>query len=392
MILIARLLAAFAWLLNLASLAGYFALRRAISSPSIRDNHLRLYIIRAYASERDGDGRLVRGSEADELWLMGRLFAAAREYGNAQVVIPVNHADPGLAKIRVLAAPYGALVRVLEAPPMPPGTASGQMFNHKLAWRAVEGEVGDEDIIIASDCDSDLTTSLLYQVVAAYADQAVGGVGSYMLYAPGVEWPARMYTAVVIGGIGLLALDSQLRGPSQMTGNLLSLRASVYRAFGGFDSYTRREQLVDDVATAQKVLSTGKRIALVGGIRVYNRYSSWRSWWQRWTRIMLGLKLAQPDKFYIYAAPTYGAQLVSILLLGYGVRSGRWGYAAPFAANWAINATYCALTGAWLDALLSPISSLPTLAAWSYVAFRKQTTVRWRGLSFALDGSSDEER
>jgi len=389
MVIVMRGLAALAWMLNLASLAGYVLLRRRIAAPEATSNHLRFHIIRAYLTERDSNSLVVTGSEDDELWLMGRLFAAAQEYGNARVVVVTNNGDPGLAKIRQLAAPYSDLVQVIEAPLMPPDTASGQMFNHKVAWDALKDEVADEDIIVASDCDSDLTTPLLYQVAAAYQDETVGGVGSFMLYAPGVDWPARMYTSVVISGIGLLALDSALRGPSQMTGNLLSLRASVFREFGGFASYTRREQLVDDVATAQKVLATGKRIAMVGGIRVYNRYSSWRSWWQRWTRIMLGLKLSQPDKFYLYAAPTYGAQLVSLGLLGYALRRGRWAYAAPFAANWGINATYCALTGAWLDALLSPIGSLPTLAAWAYVLVGRQSTVRWRGLTFEVRDEKD---
>lgn len=386
-----NLLLLLSWLLNLAALLGYILLRRRIASPLATDNRLRFFIIRPYKTDADTQGRPT-ANERDELKLMARLFATAQGYGNAQVVVVTNHNDLGLHKIRQLAIPYGITVRVLEAPPMPPETVSGQLFNQKVAWNSIEGEVRDEDILLSTDCDSDLTLTLLRQVAKAYEDERVGGVGSYPLYHPAVNWAAMPLSNVINNGLGFLALDTEVRGFRAMVGNLLSMRVSVYRAFGGYDSYNRTEQMVDDMATSKKVLSTGKELRQVGMIPVYNRYSTWPVWWERWSRWAVSMKLAVPDIFWTAPLPTYGGQTLTVLLLGYAAVTRKPRFGLPFVANWLINFIYASLTGIWREALFSPISALLNMAGWFYALFASPRSLKWRGTVIKLEQEGDDER
>ena len=382
--LIFRILALFSWALNLASLVGYFLLRRQMSAPRAATNKLRFLIIRPYKSEVDETGEVMSNSESDELHLMNTLFRTAREYGNARVVVVTNNGDPGFDKIRALAAPYTDIVRVIEAPIMPPNTPSGQLFNHKIGWRTFEEEARDNDILLTTDCDSDLTTELLYQVAHAYEDEAIGGVGTYPLYEPARDPASMNYVMALNPGMGFLALNSLARGTTLIIGNFLSVRVAVFRQFGGYDSYTPFEQFVDDVATSKKVLASGKKLAMVGSIRVYNRYGSFPAWWERWSRMMVQIKAADPSLFFPSPLPTYGAQVISEVVLVYGLATRKRAFTLPFFVNLAVNFVYGSLTSAWRDAMFSPISALLNMAGWVYAIFNRSRTVRWRGVVFEV--------
>ena len=378
-------LAALSWLLNLAGLLGYFLLRRRIAAPESSSNRLRLHILRPYLTEADDAGQVVAGAEADELWLMERLFAAAQEYGNAHVVVVINQGDQGLAKIRLLAAPYGDQVQVVEAPPMPPGTVSGQFFNHQVGWAVIAPQARDEDIFITSDCDSDLDVKLLRQAAYAFSDETVGGVGSYTLYQPAQDLPATCAGMAFTPGMGVMALDGALRGHTVMPGNLIAMRVTAFHQMGGYEDFSATEQLVDDVSTSARLLRTGLKITQVGGIKVYNRYATWSGWWGRWNRQMLSARLGTPPLYYASPLPTYGAQAIASVLACYAIVSQRPRYAYPFALNWGINLLYGSLSGAWRDALLSPITCWLNLAGWGYVLVSRQRTVKWRGLEFSIE-------
>lgn len=374
----------FCWLLNTASFVGYLFLRRQMEAAESNSNLLRFQIIRPYRTEMDDSGKVVVGSEADELQLMSRLFAAATEYGNARVVVVTNQGDPGLLKIQKLAAPYKN-VQVVEAPAMPPGTASGQMFNHQVGWGVIEPTALEEDILLTCDCDSDLTARLLRQIAQAYTDERVGGVGTFPLYKAAVDLAATPLTMVFNPGMGFLALDAVIRGYSLLPGNLLSSRVSVFRSFGGWDSYSREQQMVDDVATSNKVLASGKQLRQVGWIAVYNRYATWQSWWSRWTRMMTMLRRTAPDKYLLSILPGYGGQLLTTALFLYGAKRRRSWLVLPFVANWGLNILYGGLSGAWRDGLLSPLTALLNMTGWLYALVFRPRQVSWRGLIFDFD-------
>lgn len=375
----------FTWLLNLAALAGYFLLRRRINTPETASNSLRFHIIRPYKTDTDTQGEIQQGTEQDELGLMANLFATAQGYGNARVVIVANHADPGLPKIRQLAAPFGDIVQVEEALPMPADTISGQMFNHKVGWSVIAPDASDADILLTTDCDSDLTPKLLRQIAKAYEDESIGGVGTNPLYYPALNWAAMPTAMAVNPGFGFVALDAAIRHNIIMAGNLLSMRISVFRQFGGFDGYNRMEQMVDDMATTKKVLSTGKKLEQVGTMPVWNRYSTWSGWWNKWTRWATLLRVAAPDLFYLSPLPTYGAQSLNILVAIYGLISGKRRYVIPFLANWGVNGLYASLTGVWREAFFSPITAPLNMAGWLYVLVSHPKSLRWRGTVVSLD-------
>jgi len=71
--IVAGVFLAFGWLLNFAALLGFFLLRRRMNSPLASDNNLRFFIVRPYKTDPDPQGRIVVGTERDELELMGRL-------------------------------------------------------------------------------------------------------------------------------------------------------------------------------------------------------------------------------------------------------------------------------------------------------------------------------
>ncbi len=380
-----NLLRYFSWLLNFAALLGYILLRRQMNAPQATDHRLRFLIIRPYKSEVDEADRVMTDSERDEMELMRRLFVTAREYGNCRVVVVTNHGDPGLAQIRAIAANSPAtLVQVIEAPPMPADTASGQMFNHKVGWAALKDEARDEDILLTTDCDSDLTIELLQQIAKAYENPEVGGVGTYPLYVPAHDLAAMCYTMAINPSVGFLALSS-LFNTDIMPGNLLSTRVSVFHHFKGYDSYSRIEQLVDDVAISKKVRGAGHKLALVGDIRVYNRYSAFVPWWQRWTRMTVMLKRTAPALYWPSPLPTYGAQVLAEVLLVYGLVGNKRTFVTPFFANLAVNGIYGSITGAWRDSLFSPISAVMNTAGWAYALVGDRKQVKWRGLTVDME-------
>lgn len=385
-----RILAAFSWALNLASLAGYFLLRRRINSPETYSNTRRFHIIRPYKTNTDERAEMQQGNEQVELQLMSNLFATARDYGNACVVVVTNHDDPGLPQIRRLAKSYCSIVKVVEAPPMPPNTVSGQMFNHKVGWSIISQDVGDDDILLTTDCDSDLTPKLLRQIARAYEDKEVGGVGTYPLYYPAVNWSAMPISMVVNPGFGYLALDTAVRGRKVMIGNLLSMRISVFHEFGGFDGYSRNEELVDDMATTAKVLSTGWQLEQVGMMPVWNRYSTWPGWWGQWKRWAITARISVPDIFFLSPWPTYGGQTINIVVMLYGLLSKKPRYMLPFFANWGVIVMYASITRIWREALLAPVSALLNMFGWVYALVARPKSVRWRGTVVSL--KEDEGR
>lgn len=389
--LIFRILACFSWTLNLASLAGYVLLRPRLKSPEATSNKRKFHIIRPYKTDTDDQGATQQGTEQDELKLMASLFSTARGYGNARIVIVTNHADAGLPKIRRLAEPYQDIVQVVEAPPMPPNTVSGQMFNHKVGWGIINQDAADEDILLTTDCDSDLTPKLLRQIAKAYEDETIGGVGTFPLYHPSVSWSALPTAMVVNPGYGFLALDAAIRKKIIMGGNLLSMRVSVFRQFGGYESYSRLEQMVDDMATTKKVLATGKQLAQVGMMPVWNRFSTWPGWWSRWTRWAISLRIAVPDLFMLSPWPTYGGQTLNIIVMLYGLISKKRRFMLPFFANWGVNALYASLTGIWREALFSPITALLNMIGWLYALLIRPTSLRWRGTVVSLKEDKSNE-
>ncbi len=383
---LANALLVLSWAINLAGIVGYLLLRRRIAAPEAIHNHLRLLILRPYRTESDSRGAAYPGDERDELRLMNRLFAAARKYGNARVLIVTNQGDPGLQRISQLAASYGELVRVVEASPNITHV-TGKVHNLMVGWQTLAGEARDEDVLLTSDSDSLVTAKLLRQVAAAYEDAGVGGVGSYSLYVGAKQWAALPDAMAFSPGMGLLALDSAVQGQGRvMSGNLSSMRVAVFRSFGGYASLTENwQQLADDVAVSRAVLSTGHKLVQVGIVPVYNRYASLRSWWERWTRQMLAAKLSVPYLFYASPIPTYGVQAVSMVLLGYGAWQHQRRFSYPFFSIWGTNLLYGGITGAWWDALLSPLTCWLSLAGWLYVLLTRQRSVNVRGVAFSIE-------
>jgi len=387
---LANIILPLTWAINVAGIVGYFLLRRRIAAPEAVGNELRLHILRPYRTESDSRGAAYPGDVRDELRLMDRLFVAAQEYGNARVIVVTNNGDPGLAKIRVLAAPYGSLVQVTESGPRTTHV-TGKVHNLIAGWAILDAAVEPADVLLTTDSDSLVTVRLLRQVAAAYEDETVGGVGAYSLYVGAKEWAALPDAMAFSPGMGLLALDATLRGGGQvMSGNLNSIRASVFRSFGGYGSFTESwQQIADDVAASRAVLGAGYKLGQVGIVPVYNRYASLRSWWERWTRQMLAAKLSVPYLFYLSPLPTYGVQVASWALLFYGAASKQRGYSYPFLSIWATNLLYGSITAAWWDAILSPLTCWFSLAGWLYVLGSRQRAVRVRGVEFSIEGNTD---
>jgi chlorobactene glucosyltransferase len=227
--------------------------------------------VAAIVPARDEEANIARCLEG----LLAQDYPAAR----LRAVIVDDHSADATRAIAGAIEARDSRLRVLEAPPLPPGWI-GKCHACRVGAQAVTGEA---EWLCFLDADVRPEPSLLARAVATAQSERL----DLLSLAPRQELGSFAERLVMPCGLYLLAfyqdlgrLQSRTGDDATATGQFMLVRRHVYEAVGGHAAV--RDAICEDVALARRIKRAGGRVALHDGREAISArmYTGWRSLWE----------------------------------------------------------------------------------------------------------------
>lgn len=206
----------------------------------------------------------------------------SQNYPAFEVIVADDRSEDDTSRILREFAAKDPRVRALEFRELPDGWTGK---NHVL-WQSARKARGE--VLLFLDADVTLDPGALRVMTAYFLENRLDML-SFLL-----RGDRESFWEQVVGPVTLTALMlrfplSKVNDPKSpvafAAGQLLLIRAEVYRAVGGHESV--RSFLLEDMALARLVKKSGRRLQLAYGfdLGVTRMYSSLGEFWEGWTRI-----------------------------------------------------------------------------------------------------------
>ena len=304
---------------------------------------------------------------------------AQRGVEQLRVVVVDDGSTDGTA--RVVRAGADERVRLVTAPPLPPGWLGKP---HACAVGAASVDPSPDEVLVFVDADVRLAPHAVAAAVAmldtAGLDlvspwpRPVAGTASERLVQPLAPW--LWATTLPLH----LAESSPRPSLAAANGQFLVLTRAAYERAGGHAAV--RDQVIEDVALLRAVKRSGGRGVPVAGhdLASCRMYDGWPALREGYAKSLWASVGGSPVASAAAAAVLTGVYVVPAVAALVGSPAGLVGYAAGVAGR----AVVAARTGgrAWPDALAHPVSVLlfDVLMARSLLGHRRGS-LRWRGRS-----------
>jgi len=227
--------------------------------------------IAAIVPARDEEANIARCLEG----LLAQDYPAARR----NVFIVDDHSADATPAIAGAIAARDGRVRVLAAPPLPPGWIGKCL----ACWVGAHAASGEAEWLCFLDADVRPQPSLLSRAIATAQSEGL----DLLSLAPRQELGSFAERLVMPCGLYLMAfyqdlgrLQSRAGKDATATGQFMLVRRALYEAVGGHAAV--RNAICEDVSLARLIKRAGGRVALHDGREAISArmYTGWRSLWE----------------------------------------------------------------------------------------------------------------
>jgi hypothetical protein len=304
-----------------------------------------------------------------------------------RVVVVDDGSTDGTAD--VVRAVHDLRVRLLTAPPPPPGWLGKP---HACATGAAAASLGSDgdDVLVFVDADVRLFPDAVAAAVAVLDEHGLDLVSPWPR--PLAEGLAERLVQPLVPWLWATTLPVRLaeRSPrpslAAANGQFLVLTRRAYDRAGGHAAV--RGEVLEDIALLRALKRSGGRGALMDGSRLAacRMYDGWPAVRDGWTKSLWAAVDGSPAKSVVAAAALTAVFVVPPLATLWGSRAGLLGYAAGVVGRAAV----ALRTGgrAWPDALAHPVSVLVLdLLMVRSVRGHRRGTLAWRGRPVAASPS-----